>query len=97
MGRTKGAADSEERPFSGVPSRFWEEWGTDGRFLGVVFVLPSRTQKDALHCARADLGPHRLVVRTPAFQAGDTGSSPVGDTIGALGAPLSRRLDACWA
>jgi hypothetical protein len=27
------------------------------------------------------MGPHRLVVRTPAFQAGDTGSNPVGDTI----------------
>src|SRR5579872_7515493 len=26
-------------------------------------------------------GPHRLVVRTPPFQGGNTGSSPVGDTI----------------
>ena len=25
--------------------------------------------------------PHRLAVRTPAFQAGDTGSIPVGDAI----------------
>ena len=84
MGRTEGAADSWKSRFPGFRGRFWEEWRTDGRFLVGALVLPSGTQKDALHCARADLGPHRLVVRTPAFQAGDTGSSPVGDTIGAL-------------
>lgn len=28
----------------------------------------------------ASMRPHRLVVRTPAFQAGDTGSNPVGVT-----------------
>ena len=36
------------------------------------------------------MGPHRLVVRTPAFQAGDTGSSPVGDTTSTL--PVSLQM-----
>ena len=74
-----------ERLFLRFEPDFRDKSGTDRPVFGLRFPLPSRTGKDALQCARADQGPHRLVVRTPAFQAGDTGSSPVGDTIGALG------------